>query len=76
MSDIGKIGEMVNSRSAGNPLATSKATNNGKWYGRAPERCLGELETKVIEIRPSTQGSWEYPKSASDAAHGKLNDKE
>jgi hypothetical protein len=36
----------------------------------------GEYVLKSCTHRPSTQGSWEYPKSAHVAAYGKLNDRE
>ena len=36
----------------------------------------GEYVLKSCTHRPSTQGSWEYPKSVYMAAYGKLNDRE
>ena len=36
----------------------------------------GEYVLKSCTHRPSTQGSWEYPKSRLARAYGKLNDRE
>ena len=36
----------------------------------------GEYVLKSCTHRPSTQGSWEYPKSLHVRAYGKLNDRE
>ncbi len=57
------------------PKDTTKIIMGSRSAGN-PHATWERKVTSTIAIRPSTQGSWECPKSILAMAQGKLNDKE